>query len=134
MEIEGARLPVPDGEPVPAVPLGTRLRLEVDYVARAPLGELVFGFLQHRSTDKLTLYDGNVTARERGIAIRPSEPFTVHFDFSAHVTRGQYHLACRVFDEHVGRHVARVSPAGVVTVAETRTLRGVADLELRCSA
>jgi hypothetical protein len=103
-------------------------------VAREPLGELTFGFLLHRSTDGLTVYDGNVSARELGIDITLNEPFTLHFDFSAHVTRGQYHLECHVYDEHAGKHVARLSPAGVVSIAETRTFRGVADLELQCSA
>lgn len=61
-------------------------------------------------------------------------PFTPHFDFRTRVTSGQYHVECHVFDEQLGKHVARVSPAGVLSVGETRTFREVADLEKQCSA
>ena len=81
------------------------------------------------------VYGGAVTARELGIEpVAPGAPFTLHFDFRPHVTRGQYHLECVVLDPRAETPIARLSPAGVLSVAESRTWRGVADLELRCSA
>jgi hypothetical protein len=54
----------------------------------------------------------------------------VDFHFRAHLTRGQYHLGCHVFDTRTQEYTDRVVPTGILTVEETRTHSGVADLHV----
>jgi hypothetical protein len=135
IEIRAARLSGPDGGSVSSVAPATPLRLDVDYVANRPIPLASFGVRLYRSTDGLLVYDGNVGARELGIEpLEPGRPFTLHFDFQAHVTRGQYHLECVVLDPAVEVPIARLTPAGVLSVAETRSWHGIANLGLQCTA
>ena len=135
VQITQARLRGPDDVPVSTIGPGTQLHLDVDMVAQQSWATLVFGFLLHRSTDGLRVYEGNVSAIELGVdKVEPGTTFTLHHSFRAHVTRGQYHVEIHVFDKDSGEVRARLSPAGVFTVFETRTYQGVADLELQCSA
>ncbi|HEX6534380.1 MAG TPA: ABC transporter ATP-binding protein [Gemmatimonadaceae bacterium] len=133
VDILGARLTDPEGRPVTSIPPGAPLRLAVDYLARETTGDFHFGFVLRRSTDNLIVYDGNIAASEVGLdPVRAGGRFRLHFDFRAHLTRGQYHLECHVFHNPSQRYLGRLSPAGVLTVAETRTYAGIADIELAC--
>jgi len=134
IDILGARLSDPAGAAVSSVSPGTPLQLTVEYAARQPLDDLEFGIIIYRSTDGLKVYSGRVPAGELGIDPLPSRrDFTLQFGFRPHLTRGQYHIECHVFDNRMGRSAASLSPAAVFAVAETRTFAGIADVELECS-
>ena len=57
----------------------------------------------------------------------------VDFHFRAHLTRGQYHLGCHVFDTATQEYLDRACPVGVFTVSEGRTFAGIADLQVACA-
>ncbi|HEU4640864.1 MAG TPA: ABC transporter ATP-binding protein [Gemmatimonadaceae bacterium] len=134
IDILEARLTTEGGDPVSTVAPGTPLFLDVDYLAREAVEDYHFGFVLRRSTDNLIVYDGNVMAGEVGLdPVHAGQRFRLRFDFRAHLVRGQYHLECHVFHNPSQRYLGRLSPAGVLTVAETRTYGGIADVELGCS-
>lgn len=133
VEICAAQLIDEQGLSVTAVRPGVPLRIRVTYLARKATTDLTFGFLVHRSTDGLLVYDGNVRGTEIGIdALTPGDRVVADFTFRAHLTRGQYHLECHVFHNPSHRFLSRFCPAAILTVHETRTHGGVADLELDC--
>lgn len=114
---------------------GAALTLQVDYDLTATPSGLTFGVLLRRSTDGLVVYDGHFTPDEMGIRlIEPSAgrgPVRVRvaYRLAAHVTRGFYHFECFVF--HVGQYLHRVAPAAHMSVDESRTWGGIADLAVR---
>lgn len=111
---------------------GDTLRLRVRFQANSSVGDLSFGFLVHRSTDLLVVYDGNFTDRELGLGgLQPGDQFSVDYDFAVNLVRGQYHLDCHVYHNPTQRFLGRLNPAGLVSVMEQRTFAGVADIELR---
>ena len=57
----------------------------------------------------------------------------VELDDGAHLTRGHYHLECHVVHNPTSRILSRLRPAGALTVDESRTWAGVADLEIACT-
>jgi hypothetical protein len=119
------------GQPVRVVRPNTALSLPVTYRAAAQIEDLTFGFLVHRTTDALVVYDGNVRGSEVGVPkLTPGQPLTVRFDFRLHLTRGHYHFECHVLHNPTRRIVARLRPAAVVAVDEHRTFAGLVDLEL----
>ncbi len=111
---------------------GEMMTLRVSYAAHVPASDLLFGFLAYRSEDRLVVYDANFGTGELSLPpLQGGEEFVIDFQFRAHLTRGQYHLACHVFDSAAQEYTSRVSPAAVFTVRETRTYAGIADLEVR---
>jgi hypothetical protein len=54
----------------------------------------------------------------------------VDFHFRAHLTRGQYHFGCHVYDLATQTYTDRVCPTGILTVEEDRTHSGIADLQV----
>jgi lipopolysaccharide transport system ATP-binding protein len=134
VDIEAAVLTDREGQPSSVVEPGAALRLTVSYVVHRPTDDYQFGFLLHRSTDGLLVYDATVHERDAGLRdLRSGDRFTLKFDFRAHLTRGQYHVECHVFDHIAGEYVVRLSPAATFTVRESSTARGIADVELMCS-
>ncbi len=134
IDIVEARLTDAAGAPVVAVAPGTPLRLTVDYHAREAVSDFHFGFVLYRSTDNLIVYDGNVQGVEVGLAsVEAGQRFRLHYDFRAHLTRGQYHLECHVFHNPSQEYLGRLAPAGILSVSEARTYAGIADLELACT-
>jgi lipopolysaccharide transport system ATP-binding protein len=116
-------------EPVQIVEPGSRLTLRLTYLPHDTFPDVTFGFLMYRSSDQLVVYDGHFEASEVGQPIlRKDQPFTVDFNFQANLTRGHYHLEVHVYNNLTQRFVARVVPIANVTVHETRTYNGVADL------
>ena len=131
VEIVGGELFDHRGEPAPVVEPGQVMTLRVSYRAHAPISDLLFGFLAHRSTDSLLVYDANFSSGELALRpVRPGDQFSVDFRFRAHLTRGQYHLACHVFDTATQEYTSRMSPVGIFTVREDRTFAGIADLQV----
>jgi ABC-type polysaccharide/polyol phosphate transport system ATPase subunit len=131
VEIVAAELLDAHGRPVGIVPPNVRLTLQVTYWAVEAVTDLTLGFVVYRSTDGLVVYDGNLPGDEIGLdGLSAGERVTVEFVFRAHLTRGQYHLECHVLHNPTARFLARLRPAGVLTIDESRTYTGVADLEV----
>ena len=121
-----------NGDPTDVVEPGAEMILRVTYGARAALDNLTLGFILYRSNDRLLVYDGNVRMGDLGArAVRAGDRFVVDFAFRANLTRGHYYLECHVFHNPTHTFLARLSPAGTITVAETLSQAGVADLDLR---
>jgi lipopolysaccharide transport system ATP-binding protein len=134
IEIIEASLTDAEGEPVTSVEPGTPLRLTVDYTAREPISDFHFGFLIYRSTDNLVVYDGGFQGPELGLgSVNAGQRFRLHYDFRAHLTRGQYHIECHVFHNPSQSFICKLSPAGALGIAEARTYAGIADVELACT-
>jgi hypothetical protein len=111
---------------------GRRLRLRVAYESRVDVGDFLFAFIVRRTTDQLLVYDGQFTCRELGIdGLRAGRSVVIEYDFTAHLTRGQYHIQCHVFDLASQRFLGWLSPAGLLTIDERRTWGGVVDLGVR---
>ena len=126
-----ARLTGLDGRPVTQLTAGERARLVVKYQIAGPAEDVEFGVCLYRSTDGLEVYHANFTAAElhipKGTA---SGTFEVAHDFAVNVTRGQYHFAAHLFHLATHEYYARLSPAAVLAVAESRTRAGVANLAM----
>jgi homopolymeric O-antigen transport system ATP-binding protein len=131
VEIVSAELIDSRGQPATAVNPGDALTLRVTYHSHAPAGDLLFGFLAYRSTDRLLVYDANFGSRELAVPrFAGDERLVVDFHFRAHLTRGQYHLACHVFDTTTQEYTSRACPVAIFTVRENRTFAGIADLQV----
>src|SRR5688572_32595404 len=123
VEILSTELFDQNGRPAAVVDPGAALPLRVTYKANTTPGpDLLFGFLAFRSTDRLCVYDANFSGDELALPpLAAGETVVVNFRFNAHLTRGQYHLGCHVFDVRDQEYTSRVCPAGVFTVRESRT-------------
>jgi lipopolysaccharide transport system ATP-binding protein len=131
VEIVASELLDAERRPVGAVPPNVGLRLQVTYCAREAVTDVTLGFVVYRTTDGLVVYDGNLRGDEVGLdRLCPGEKVTVEFFFRAHLTRGQYHLECHVLHNPTSRFLGRLRPAGALTINESRTYAGVADLEV----
>lgn len=130
------QLLTPSGERVESTGPCTPLVLRVAY--RIPAGNvdvLTFGVILRRSTDNLSVYDVNFQPHETIPAglkptAGPSGPvyeFTADYPFNINVTRGQYHFECHVQHTPTQKFLSRLTVAHV-TVSETRTWEGIADL------
>ena len=119
------------GRTVVAAAAGARLTLRVHYLAHAAVRNLLLGFLAFRSNDGLPVYDANFGSSELQIGpLRTGEQVAVDFHFRAHLTRGQYHFGCHVYDLATQSYTDRVCPTGILTVEEDRTHSGIADLQV----
>jgi lipopolysaccharide transport system ATP-binding protein len=111
---------------------GASLTLRAAYAPHVNADDVTFGFLVYRSTDNLLLYDGHFTNVQVGLAkLVAGEPFVVEYQFRANVTRGNYHVVTRVYDNVRQRFLARVSPPAMFAVDELQTWAGIAYLEVR---
>jgi lipopolysaccharide transport system ATP-binding protein len=134
VQIAATELRDEHGRPVGVVRPNVRLTLRVTYRVEEALKDITLGFVVHRSTDSLRVYDGHLRGCEIGLdCLSAGEKVIVEFCFRVHLTRGQYHLECHVLHNPTRRLIARLLPAGVITVDEDRTYAGVADLELACT-
>jgi lipopolysaccharide transport system ATP-binding protein len=119
------------GRPAVGAAPGARLTLRVNYLAHAEVRNLLLGFLAYRSNDGLPVYDANFGTSELRIgSLRAGEQMAVDFHFRAHLTRGQYHFGCHVYDLATQTYTDRVCPTGILTVEEDRTHSGIADLQV----
>ncbi|MCC7009103.1 MAG: ABC transporter ATP-binding protein [Acidobacteria bacterium] len=134
LTIASAELVDADGRPVTgAVSPGQRLRLAVEFTNGVPLSELALAFRVLRSTDQLLVYDGQFSQAELGLVLDSPGAFRIDFAFDVNLTRGQYYIDLLVGHSGSQRQLARMTPAGYLTVSETRTWGGVADLDARPS-
>jgi lipopolysaccharide transport system ATP-binding protein len=131
VEITRSELLDERGRPTVMAASGARLIMRVTYRAHAAVSDLLLGFLVYRSTDRLSVYDANFGTQELRIAaMRPGQEIVVDFHFRANLTRGQYDLGCHVFDTRTQVYTDRVCPTGILTVDESRTHSGIADLQV----
>ncbi|MEQ1871635.1 MAG: ABC transporter ATP-binding protein [Vicinamibacterales bacterium] len=111
---------------------GETLRVAVDLDVRIPIHDGLFALRVIRSTDQLLAYDGQFTQQELGLQLGTPTKARVEFALDVNLTRGQYY-----FDFIVGKpgqYVTRLTPAAHLTVAESRTWGGIADLRVRATA
>jgi ABC-type polysaccharide/polyol phosphate transport system ATPase subunit len=131
MIIESARLLEQKTNALTITP-GTPLTLSLNYRAnRSISGGITFGVILRRTSDLLVVYDGNFTSNELGLdGLAEGTRFGIDFPLRAHLLRGQYHFECHVYHNPTQRFLSTVGPVGSLTVQETRTFAGVADLEI----
>ncbi|MDR0787708.1 MAG: ABC transporter ATP-binding protein [Gemmatimonadota bacterium] len=117
------------GEPVSVVEPGRRLTLRARYMVREAVEGINLTLVCYRSTDMLTVYDGNFRDEETHInQVAPGNEIEIDLDLSANLTRGQYHLKLEVFHNPTQTRLSSLSPAAMLTVEENRTYDGIADL------
>ena len=117
--------------PTATVSPGQPLILRAQLAVREPMDDLTLGFILYRSSDNLIAYEGNVRDKEIGlVADVAGSTIQVEFAFNANLTRGQYHVECYALHNPTHEYLSRLCPAGIFTVHEAVTCRGVADLEL----
>ena len=132
VQIVSATLNDPTGRPVTHAVPGQTLRLRVTYETRASLQDLHLGFLVHRSTDGLLVYDASIAQEAVGKAVFESgQRYDVDYFFKAHLTRGLYHVELHVLHTPTFQFLARLKPAAVFNVAESFTFAGVANLDVQ---
>jgi energy-coupling factor transporter ATP-binding protein EcfA2 len=110
----------------------TRLALTATYEVRTRLTELQFGFLLHRASDGLMIYDESVSNTALGFdVLEAGDVVSVTFEFDANVTRGQYQLELHVLHTATFTFLARMRPAAIFSVTETQSFAGVAYLAVQ---
>src|SRR5262249_2881587 len=97
------------------------------------IDDVMFAFGVHRSTDQLLVYEGHFSQHEVGLTRMTPGRFTVCFDFESHLIRGQYYFAVFAAHRPTQRYLGRLRPAGHITISESRTWGGVADLNVNAS-
>ncbi len=112
---------------------GQRLRFSVVFESATSIADAGLAFRLLRSTDQLLVYDGQFSQRDLGLILDGPQRFTIDFAFEANLTRGQYYFDLLVGHTPTQRQLARLTPAGHLTIAETRTWGGVANLMVRTS-
>ena len=134
IEVVETRLLGPAGLPAGMVEPGAPLALEVDCVARQDVRSYHLVFIIHRSTDGLTAYHTDIDSSELDLPpLVAGSRLHVRFRLRAHLVRGQYHVTFAIEDKTF-RQLAHRSPAAIITVHETRSVKGFADVELDCTA
>jgi len=128
--VQSARFLEQDGNSMTVSP-GMPLTLSVAYLVNRPISDITFGVILYRTSDQLVVYDGNFNSKELGLEGQPAgAQFGVDFHLHAHLLRGQYHFECHVYHNPTHRFLSRVGPVGSLTVHETRTYGGIADLAI----
>jgi lipopolysaccharide transport system ATP-binding protein len=112
---------------------GDGMLLSIHGVSHAAFSDVTVGLVLHRATDNLVVYDGNFSADELNLILEPEQPFQIDFQFTAHLTRGQYYLSVHLYHNPTSRFLCHLAPAALFGVMETRTYAGVADLDVRPS-
>jgi hypothetical protein len=109
--------------------------LRASYRAQRDCRDLTFCFQVYRSTDRLRVYDGNFTGEEVGVSnVDAGAEFHVEFQFTAHLTRGTYHIECLIVETPTQTFLTAAAPLGSFSIAEMRTWSGIADLEVSARA
>jgi lipopolysaccharide transport system ATP-binding protein len=108
---------------------GTRVRLRVAATTSRPLDDVCFGFVLHRSTDQFMVYDGNFQRRELTDADFLGE-FRLDLEFCANLVRGHYYLSWHVYDNPTQTYLLPKRQVATLTVHESRSQGGVADVGL----
>ena len=136
IRITAAQLLTETGRPVEGmVAPGRPLLYRASFAPNVAADNVTFGFLVFRSTDNLLVYDGHFTNAEIGLTrIERGKPFTVDYAFCANLTRGNYHIVTRIYDNILQRFHAQVSPPAMFAVDELQTWAGIAYLSVKPTA
>ncbi|MGC4081744.1 MAG: Wzt carbohydrate-binding domain-containing protein [Vicinamibacterales bacterium] len=120
------------GEPVGRnVDAGEHLCFRVVLEAARPVAGMSFAFRLIRATNQLLAYDGQFSQAELEIPTDRAGRFSLDFHFDANLTRGQYYIDLLIGQPPTTRQLARLTPAAHLSVGETRTWGGVANLMTR---
>jgi lipopolysaccharide transport system ATP-binding protein len=131
--IADARLRDARGPLVSDVVQGESISLEVDCIANETVRDLHVALFLHRSSDNLPVYVGVVDKNELPLdEIVAGQRFTVRFDLRVNLAGGQYYFAFHLYHNPTQQPLARLSPAGLLAVRDTRTSKGIADLAMTC--
>ena len=134
VSVADAQLIDANGSQVDAVSPGTPLRLQVVLHSRVSTSGLTFGFLVHRSTDNLLVYDGHTSGSTIAVnRLTPGEPVTLEFAFRPHLARGHYKVSCSVFHNGTQHFLLPKTVVGAFAVDERTTYAGIADLQVETS-
>jgi energy-coupling factor transporter ATP-binding protein EcfA2 len=129
VRIVDARILDIHGQTTSTVVPGTKATVRARYVPQCDADDVTFGFIVHRSTDNLLLYDGNFSTADLGLdGLRQGAAISIDFSFTAHLTRGQYHISLHVYHNPTQRFLAPHYIVGGFTVVEHRTWGGIVDL------
>ncbi|MDR1727498.1 MAG: ATP-binding cassette domain-containing protein [Acidobacteriota bacterium] len=110
----------------------TSLNFTVNAIPKIKLKDYHIGFKVVRSTDLLVVYDGNWTGDELGCPeLSPNQPVKFSFEFTSHLTKGQYYISWHIFYGETQSFLVEIVPAGHFSVDEGRTWAGVADLDVK---
>jgi lipopolysaccharide transport system ATP-binding protein len=111
------------------VPPGEALTLRAILTNRDALDDVTFGFIIHRSTDQLVVYDRHIRRSELGGA--PLEPghFSLDLQFKAHLVRGHYYISVHVLDNPTQEFLLPPTQLATLGVTEHQSRSGVADVE-----
>ena len=109
---------------------GALLVLRTTFRPSERIENYAFGFRVRRSDDQLVVYYGRFDGKEIGRPVLTGGgSTTIDVEFRAHLTRGHYNLEVHVVHTPTQEVVARLFPAANISVQESRTVMGVADLE-----
>jgi lipopolysaccharide transport system ATP-binding protein len=135
LEITAATLTDEKGQPVEVLAPGAALRLTVTGLAREVIDNPIVSFALRRSTDGLIVSEAEFTGRDLGLVMVPAgRCIVLRFAFRAHLTRGQYHIGCRIYEGTTRRLLTQQVSVAMLTIDEHRTYAGIADLGLRVIA
>jgi ABC-type polysaccharide/polyol phosphate transport system ATPase subunit len=109
---------------------GTPLTLHVSARTAQPLDEATFGFLIHRSTDQLLVYDGQIRREDLGPSEEFADEFEIAFTFTAHMVRSHYYVSLYVLRPSTQTYLLAQRPIATLAVRETRSWGGIADIQL----
>jgi hypothetical protein len=99
--------------------------------ADAEINDVGIAFRVLRSTDQLLVYDGQCSDQEIGLKVAPGHRYHLSFAFDVNLTRGQYYFDLLIGHTPTQNQLARLTPAGHMTVVEKQTWGGVANLMVR---
>ena len=114
-----------------AVSPGTVMTLRLAYEGRREVSDVTLSFIVYRSTDRLEIYNANLTADEVGLRhVTAGTEFTVALQFAAHLTRGAYHVECVIVHNPTQTFLSSQTAVGSFSVDESRTWVGIADVNV----
>jgi hypothetical protein len=135
IEIAEANFATKEGSIITAVNPGSQLSLRIRACPKKTIRDYHIGFLVFRTTDQLSVYNGNWTGEELGHPeLRPETAVEFNIGFTAHLTKGHYYVAWHLFHNPTQTFISTIRPAGFFAVDEHRTWGGVADLEVVAKA
>jgi lipopolysaccharide transport system ATP-binding protein len=133
IDIVAARVSDERGPLTGEVAQGSAFSFEVDCVANETARDLHVALFLHRSSDNLVVYVGIADRNDLPLdEIAAGRAFTIRFDLRAHLAGGQYYVAVHVIHNPTHEALARLSPAALLAVQDTRSSKGIADLGMTC--
>jgi lipopolysaccharide transport system ATP-binding protein len=131
VHLESARLAAGPATRSGALRPGESIRLDVDVALDEPVSDLTFGLRVFRSTDRLLVYEAQLSQSDLDLApVEPAGRFTLSFGFQVNLVQGEYFAECWVLHSPTHRFLSVLSPAAILSVTEARRHRGIANINL----